>query len=129
MGGSLTMIIRILTAAVLTAGLAASPAAAAKDPVVARTVTAICVGSSRNPVPQDLLIELSAVAVRTSTQDLATCTSALKAVRRLGGYNRPTKGYQCVAEPLEPEQFVEHNVCVLNRSGTTVRLRFDLILD
>lgn len=110
---------------------AASPAAAKPhaDPVVAESVAAVCTGSSRFPVPQSLRIDLTASAVRASTERLASCSSALAAVRKLARTRHKPKGYRCLASGPGPEDFTEHDVCTLTRAGTTVRLRFDLILD
>ena len=132
-GGSSPMPTNTIPTALLTAHplAATSPAAAApsKDPVVAESITAVCVGDSRHPVPQSLRIELAASAVRMSTERLATCGSALIAVRKLAKTREAPKGYSCTATGPGPEDFTEHDVCTLKRRGTTVHLRFDLILD
>jgi hypothetical protein len=118
-----------LIAALAVAATSPVAAAPAKDPVVAEYVTAVCIGSSRHPVPQSVRIDLTASAVRTSTEDLATCSSALRTVRKVAKNRRAPKGYECTATPPGPEDFTEQDVCTLTRAGTKVRLQFALILD
>lgn len=101
------------------------------DPVIAESVSAVCVGDSRHPVPQSLRISLTATNVVRSLEKYATCRDSLITAKKLAKSHRlKARGFRCTATRTDPEGFTDRYVCDLQTAKRTlVRLEFDLILD